>query len=658
MGAPAATGDASVPVLPETIARDPSGAVTVRAVRLDAPLELDGTLDETVYERVRPASGFIQIEPQPGESATDQTEVWVMFDGDNVYVAARCFDTDRDIVATELRRDNTTLWSGDDAVAISFDTFLDRRNTVQFMVNPLGGRMDGQTANESQWNGDWNAVWDVAVGRFDGGWTAEFSIPFKSLRYGPGAEQTWGFNVLRPSRSVNEISFLTEMPPARGQSAFHMASLSATVVGLEAPASSRTFEVKPYVTSNASSDVPADLNDLTGDVGVDAKFGLTQGVTADITVNTDFAQVEADEQQINLTRFSLFFPEKREFFLENAGTFSFGGVSLGGFGGGETPILFYSRRIGLEGGAAVPLRVGGRVTGRVGPFSLGLLTVQADEVPETGTPSTNFSVIRLKRDLLRRSTVGVLATGRSVDQHGRAPNYAYGIDGTFSFFDSLTINSYWARTETEGLSGDDVSYRAQLDYNDDRYGVQVERLAVGDNFNPEVGFVRRDDVRRNFGQLRFSPRPASISSVRQFSWTASINHIENGIGVLESREQLASWRTEFETDDALTLTYKGSYELLQRPFEVSRGVTLPVGGYSFDDVQLSYNPARRRPVRANLWISRGTFYSGHKTTFGGWGGRVRVSNQISLEPSYTFNRVELVEGDFATHLLGTPPPTR
>ena len=212
---------------------------------------------------------------------------------------------------------------------------------------------------------------------------------------------------------------------------------------------------------------------------VDAKFGLTQGLTADVTYNTDFAQVEADEQQINLTRFSLFFPEKREFFLENAGTFSFGGVSLGGFGGGETPILFYSRRIGLEGGAAVPLRAGGRVTGRVGPFNLGLLTIQADEVPETGTPSTNFSVVRLKRDVLRRSTIGVMATGRSVDRNGREPNYAYGIDGTFGFFDSLTINTYWARTETEGLSGDNMSYRAQLNYNGDLYGLAVGASGSG-----------------------------------------------------------------------------------------------------------------------------------------------------------------------------------
>ena len=641
-------------MLPETITRGSDGDVTVRAVRLDEPLSLDGALDEAVYQRVRPASGFIQIEPRAGELATDQTEVWVMFDDDNVYVGVRAWDTDIEIIGTEMRRDNTSTWNGNDMVAFAFDTFLDRRNSVAFIVNAIGGRMDGQVANESQWNGDWNPVWESAVGRFNGGWTMEAAVPFKSLRYGPGEQQTWGINILRPSRTINELSFLTEMPPARGQAGLNMASLFATLVGIEAPPSSRNIELKPYLTSGATTDVPTGADDLSADIGLDAKIGLTDGLTADITFNTDFAQVEADEQQVNLTRFSLFFPEKREFFLENAGTFSFGGVSLSGFGGGGgTPVLFYSRRIGLEGGQEVPLRVGGRVTGRVGPFTLGLLNIQGNEVADTGTSSTNFSVIRLKRDVLRRSAIGVLATGRSVDSRGGGANYAYGVDGTFGFFESLTINTYWARTETEGLSGDEVSYRAHLDYNADRYGLELEQLRVGTNFNPEIGFVRRDDLRRSFAEFRFSPRPAGIAAIRQVNWTASINYIENGAGMLETREQVASFQTEFEAGDSLTLTYTGSYEALTEPFQISRGITLPVGGYSFDDVRLAFNMAQQRPVRANLSVSRGTFYSGYKTSFRASGGRVRVSNQFSLEPSYSINQVELLAGDFTTHLVST-----
>jgi hypothetical protein len=649
---PLAAQTAPVPVLPETIVRGADGSVTVRAVRLEAPLTLDGTLDEPHYQRVQPASGFIQIEPSPGALAQDQTEFWIMFDDENLYMAARAWDSDMEIVTTEMRRDN--LWSGNDIVGFSFDTFHDRRNALVFHSNSLGARHDGQSTNESQWNGSLNPVWAVATDRFDGGWTLEAVIPFKSLRYGPGRQQTWGLQVLRPSRSINEISFLTELPPARGQSALHLHSLSATLVGIEAPPSSRTVELKPFLTSSATTDVPSDVDDLSADVGLDAKVGITDGLTADFTFNTDFAQVEADEEQVNLTRFSLFFPEKREFFLENAGTFSFGGVPVSGGGaGGGAPILFYSRRIGLQGGLEVPLRAGGRATGRVGPFSLGLINIQADEVKEADLAATNFSVVRLRRDILRRSTIGMMATARSVDSRGGGANYAYGLDSTFGFSDDVTINTYWARTESEGLSDDDVSYRAQFDYNADRYGVQLEHLAVGANFNPEVGFTRRRDMRGSFGELRFSPRPAGIASVRKFSWIASLNYIENGAGVLETREQVGAFSAEFVNDDTATVTYTGSYEFLPEPFEIAPGITLPVGGYGFDDVQVSYNIAQQRRVRANLSASYGTFYSGHKTTLGASGGAVRLSSQFSLEPSYSLNVVTLAEGDFTTHLLGT-----
>ena len=649
---PLAAQTATVPVLPETIVRGADGSVTVRAVRLETPLALDGTLDESIYQRVQPASGFIQIEPSPGAQARDQTEFWIMFDDENLYMAARAWDSDMEIVTTEMRRDN--LWTGNDIVGFSFDTFHDRRNALVFHANALGARHDGQSTNESQWNGDLNPIWEVATGRFDGGWTLEAAVPFKSLRYGPGRQQTWGLQVLRPSRSINEISFLTELPPARGQRALHQLSLGATLVGIEAPPSSRTVELKPFLTSSATTDVPSAVDDLSADVGLDAKVGITDGLTADFTLNTDFAQVEADEEQVNLTRFSLFFPEKREFFLENAGTFSFGGVPVSGSGvGGEAPILFYSRRIGLEGGLEVPLRAGGRVTGRVGPFSLGLINIQADEVEEAGIAATNFSVVRLKGDILSRSSIGVMATGRSVDSHGGGANYAYGLDSTLVLSDDVTINSYWAGTESEGLSDDDVSYRAQFDYNADRYGVELEHLAVGANFNPEVGFTRRRDMRRNFGQLRFSPRPAGIASIRKFNWIASLNYIENGAGVLETREQTGSFSAELANDDTTTVTYTGSYEFLPEPFEIAPGVTLPVGGYGFDDVQVSYDMAQQRRVRANFSASHGTFYSGHKTTLGASGGAVRLSSQFSLEPSYSFNMVELAEGDLTTHLLNT-----
>ena len=346
------------PVPPATISRDVAGRATIRAVRLTAPLQLDGQLDEALYTSVPSISDFIQAEPQAGAAATEKTEVWVSFDRDNVYVSFRCWESRPDrLVATEMRRDGSAIFGGDDSALFMFDTFYDRRNSVNFTVNPLGGRMDGQVANESQYSGDWNPIWNVRTGRFEGGWTVEAAVPFKSLRYRPGRAQMWGFNARRFNRWKNELSYVTRIPAARANTGHQLASLAATLVGLEAPAGSRNLEVKPYTTANLTSDViatPPTSNALGSDVGVDVKYGITQNLTTDFTYNTDFAQVEADEQQVNLTRFSLFFPEKREFFLENQGLFGFGGVPVTR-AAGDVPILFYSRRIGLHQGRRVPI---------------------------------------------------------------------------------------------------------------------------------------------------------------------------------------------------------------------------------------------------------------------------------------------------------------
>ncbi|MBI4264769.1 MAG: carbohydrate binding family 9 domain-containing protein, partial [Acidobacteria bacterium] len=403
-------------------------------MRLDRPLAVDGRLEEAVYSSVPAISDFVQQEPNEGAPATEKTEVWVFYDADNVYVVARCWESEPDrVIANEMRRDNTTIFQGNDNFAFAFDTFYDRRNVVSFDVNPVGGRLDGQVTNERQINTDWNPVWDLAVGRFEGGWTLETAVPFKSLRYQPGRAQIWGINLRRRNLWKNEWSFVTPIPNSFGTRGIFQASLAATLVGLEAPPGSKNLELKPYIVSSLRSDTtvrPAVANDVDGDVGLDVKYGLTQNLTADFTYNTDFAQVEADEQQINLTRFSLFFPEKREFFLENQGTFSFGGVATRA--GGDAPVLFYSRRIGLNQGTVVPIEGGGRLTGRVGRFSVGVLGIRTEEEAASRARPTTFSVVRLKRDVLRRSSVGLMVTNRSVAQAGTGANTAYGIGGTFA----------------------------------------------------------------------------------------------------------------------------------------------------------------------------------------------------------------------------------
>jgi hypothetical protein len=653
---PFAFEGAAPPSPPAVISRDEFGRATIRAVRLENSLHIDGVLDEPVYSAVPAISDFIQMEPQRGVAATEKTELWVTFDRDHVYVSFRCWESEPSrVVANEMRRDNPPLWQGNDIVAFMFDGFYDRQNSVLFSMNAIGGRNDGQVTNERQYAGDWNPIWSFKSGSFEGGWTIEAAVPFKSLRYRPGSAQIWGFNALRTNRWKNEIAMITLGATGRGQQGIQNASMAATLVGIEAPRDSKNLEVKPYAVSDLKTDrkaVPSISNDVNGKAGVDVKYGVSQNVTADFTYNTDFAQVEADEQQVNLTRFGLFFPEKREFFLENQGVFSFGGASTRSNEVGDTPILFHSRRIGLNGDRLVPIDAGARLTGRLRRYSFGILDIRTGEEPDSQVRPTNFSVVRLKRDILRKSSIGTIFTRRSVDQSGGGKNVVYGLDGTFSFYENLAINTYWAKTKTDGLQREDTSYRAQLDYTGDRYGLQVERLTVSNNFNPEVGYLRRDDMRRTFGLIRFSPRTQAIASVRKFSWIASLNHVENSRGKLETREADGEFAIEFQNSDRFAVGYRRTYEFLPRPFTLGP-VTLQVRDYTYDNGRIGFNLGPQRKISAQLTAEHGTFYNGHRTALGISRGRMNLSSRLSLEPTYAVNWIDLQEGSFTTNLLGS-----
>ena len=667
------------PLAPEVISRDERGRATMRAVRLTTPLTLDGALDERVYRDVPPATDFVQVLPNQGEIAEEQTEVWVMFDGVNLYLSGRCHNSvpESEWVADDMRRDGQGIGQ---YVGVMLDTFYDRRNAVSFLVNPLGGRMDGQVTNERAWNGDWNPVWSARVGRYDGGWSFETAIPFRSLRYRPGRAQTWGINVERFVVRNNEYSTIVPMQASWGLGASMQISEAATLVGIEAPEPGVNLEIKPYAIAEGNGVRTGGAgfsNDATGDAGLDVKYGITENLVADFTLNTDFAQVEADEQQINLTRFSLFFPEKREFFLENQGVFSFGAeAGAGQFAGiSNQPILFYSRQIGLHSTAdglsrEVPITAGGRVTGRIGPFSVGMLNMQTGDLnlPAGDTEgiaerSTNFSVLRLRRDILRRSNVGVMYTGRSDSLYGTGSNQAYGVDGLFSFYQNVNINAYWAETRTPGagFGGDESSYRGQLDYTGDRYGVRLERLAVGRDFNPEIGFLRRRDFEESLAMFRFSPRPRSITSIRQFFFEGQIDYITNRAGVVETRQGRGRFGMELESGDLFDVVYNRNYEYFSQPFPVAGIFYVPAGAYDFEDVEVGYSLGRQNRLAGRLWVQRGGFFGGTKTSvnFGMgqsfFGSRLEISPQLSFEPTVSFNRIDIpaIGPAFTTGLIST-----
>jgi hypothetical protein len=654
----------SPPALPDMMTRDADGRAVVRATRLTEPLRVDGRLDDRVYAEVKPFDDMIQVAPDYGMPATERSEIWVMYDDAHIYVAARLWDDNADrMLANELRRDADNV-RDNDHFGVMLDTFHDRRSGFILYTNVLGARADYTVVDEGGPNRDWNPVWETRTTRFDSGWTVEMAIPFKSLRYVSGSNQTWGFQVRRSIRHKNEMAYLNQVPrQIAGPQAFNRISTAGTLVGLDLPPAGKNLELKPYVYSSVTTDrlrTPALTNATDGNIGGDIKYGITANLTADVTFNTDFAQVEVDEQQVNLTRFSLFFPEKRDFFLEGRGVFEFGSGGGGGFGGGggggnmgpsDTPQLFYSRRIGLNAGRIVPLNVGGRITGKVGPYAVGVVNIQTGAEDVSATPGTNFTVMRVKRDILRRSTIGAMFTNRSVAADGAGSSQAYGVDAAFSFYQNVSLGGYFARTTAPGRTQDDDSYQARFDYNADRYGVGGSYLKVGDNFNPEIGFVRRDNFRRSFAQVRFSPRPAVVRLVRKYSYSANLEYIENGAGWLESRQQTASFNIEFNNSDRFNAEVNRNYEFLDVPFPVARNVSIPRGGYGFSDVALSYMLGSQHRLSGSLALTRGQFYDGDITTVSFSRGRTSITERLSVEPSFTLSNVSLPHGDFVTRVL-------
>ena len=493
------------------VSRTDSSGVVVTATRITKPITVDGRLDDDVYQSVPAISGFIQQEPREGEPATEPTDVWLMFDDKNLYVSARCWDSQPEReVANELRRDLVSIFNNEN-FTVTLDTFHDLRNGFFFQTNPLGAVRD-QAIVDEQTNANWNTIWDVRTHRFDKGYSIEMAIPFKSLRYRAAGSQVWGINFRRVVRWKNEFSYLTPMLAAfgTGNAVARMGS-AATLVGIETPRRSMNLEFKPFATTSLTTDRTGAApfnNDPSASAGFDFKYGVTRGLVADATVNTDFAQVEEDQQQVNLTRFNLFFPEKRDFFMEGQGVFSFGGTSFSGSNtsssSSEVPVMFFSRRIGLSNGQAVPVIAGGRLTGRTGRYTLGLLNMQTGEKHGANAVSTNFSVVRIKRDILRRSNIGMIATRRDVAIPGDAAGLTVGADANFLLLKNVTATAYVAKTDTAGRSSGQTSYRGRVEYGGDRYGMVAEHLLVGELFDPEVGYVRRTDFRRTYDEVRFS----------------------------------------------------------------------------------------------------------------------------------------------------------
>ncbi len=644
------------PVPPDVITRDERGRITIRAVRLDRPLEIDGRISEEVYVTTRSIGGFVQQVPKEGAATTEDTEAWVLFDDENLYFSARMHDSHPErIIANEMRHDSGNIFNGGDSMTLVIDTFYDHRNGVLFQTNPLSAQRE-QAIADGTYIESWNTIWDVRSARFEGGWSTEMVIPFKSLRYRNGGEQLWGINFRRVIRSKNEFAGVTPVPASFGGAGLAQMQVAATLVGLSAPSRSRNLEVKPYVVSTSATDITAATpftNDLSAGIGGDVKYGLSRGLTADATVNTDFAQVEEDVQQVNLTRFSVLFPEKRDFFLEGQGIYTFGGRGLSGRGSGgdsdDVPIMFFSRQIGLLGTQTIPVLAGGRVTGKAGRYDIAALNIQTREKEEANAASTNFTAVRIRRDILRRSNIGLIATARNpIDQESSS---ALGADASIRLSTNNTVLGYYAVTDVAGSSGRSTSYRGRFDYAGDRYGLSAEHLMVGHLFAPAVGYTRRNDFRRDTGSARFSPRLRNNPYMRKLTWQAAYTYdTDADMTRVENRAIDGSFGIEFHSADQATVQYVDEYEFVPQAFRIAPGVTVPSGGYKNRTFISSYSLANQRVVAGRLSYSTGELYDGTRNE-AGYSGRVAIVPQFYVEPSISLAWVDLPYGEFSARLV-------
>jgi len=617
---------------------------TVTAGYVESKIVIDGILDEREWSLVEPATDFIQNEPNMGEPASERTEVRLLYDDETLYVGIYCFDSagTEGITLTDVSRDYGS--TDNDHFAVIFDTFDDDRNGLAFGTNPVGAKRDFQVTQDGErTNADWDTIWDVKSQITDSGWQAEMAIPFRSLRFRDSQQQVWGINFNRRIRRKNESSHWSAIPRPYWLS---RVSLAGELEGINGIGQGRNFYIKPYLLTPVVRREQDDV-DFLPDAGVDIKYGVTPGLALDLTVNTDFSQVEADQQQINLTRFPLFFPEKREFFLENSTIFQVKRVGSGFRSNDRDLIAFFSRRIGLSQGRVVPILGGARLTGTAGPYRLGFLSIQTDD--SDTTPSTNFSVARIRRDIFQNSDIGGIFINKDVK--GDHYNRTYGVDTNWQFFRYLEAASFLLKTDTPGLQGEDKAFHAFVGWRDPSIEMEAEHLSIEENFNPEAGFVPRTGIRTSKGQFIAKSRPGeAIPWIRQFRPNLGIEYITNQENVLESRDFDQTFSIDFQDGGLFWFTHRFLFERLDEPFFIRPDQAIPVGDYRFRVISTNYSSDQSRMFSGSLFFQTGEFFDGHKTT---------TRAGFGFKPGYHFgssiawNRddVELPSGDFTTHLV-------
>lgn len=605
-------------------------------MRAEAPPEIDGVLDEPFWQAIPPITGFVQREPADGRAATEDTEVRVGFDQHNLYVAMVMHDREpHRIRRTVLQREGQIGF--DDRIIIALDTYHDRRNAYIFEMNAFGTQGDALINDESLQFSDWN--WEGVYhseGRItEDGWVIEAAIPFTTIRFTESANPQMGIAFYRSIRRKNEEVTWPHIPIRYGSGIFQV-SQYATLVGLEDVRRGNNVEVKPFAITGAQRFEDAST-DVIHDAGVDIKYGITSGLTLDLTLNTDFAQVEADNVQVNLTRFGLFFPEKREFFLERAGLFSFGAPQ-------ETEV-FFSRRIGIDN----DILGGGRLTGEIGPLSVGALSLQTRDRGDT--PGANNAVVRLRTAPLPRMSVGTIFTNL---QNGVGHNRVAGADAAFRFWGNSYFDSWVAKVWDSELSGPGrMAGAAEMMLRNSTVLFEAAYNEIGEQYAPALGFVSRPDQRRIGGQFGVTPWFPNSPFVRQLHFIMQGNHIWGRDGEKQSHFLRVLHRFRTQSGENLTLDATQRFERLEDPFAIRPDATIPLGDYTFNTVRAAFSTNGSRSVSANASVSVGEFYDGTRRQYGA-GMRWNTGPHLQVDVDVDRNDIALpiANGDFSTTVVG------
>ena len=644
----------------------PSEYYRVAPVRVENGPQIDGRLDEEVWLQAAVIDEFVQQEPAEGEPATERTVVRLLYDAQALYLGVEAYDSEPDgVIATEMRRDSLRLLDEDNFQVI-LDTFQDRRSGYMFVTSPLGAKLEQQVAEEGEggWRGrnsnniniNWDGVWDVVSRRTADGWVAEIAIPMVTLRFPRTAEQAWGVNFMRNIRRKNEQVFWA---PISKEYTLTRVSLAGTMHGIGTVNRGLDLRMTPYMLAGGRQDRAAGTvagGGLDGsgfnDYGLDVKYGVASGLNLDLTLNTDFAQVEVDEQQVNLTRFPLFFPEKRDFFLENAGMFN---VGAPGSGFGRVADLFFTRRIGLSaGGQPTPIIGGARLTGKVNRHNVAAMNITTGSF---GNAGDNFFVGRYSRDILARSKVGGIVIDKQAVGSVFAPdtggishyNRTFAADTTLAVHRNLTMTGFVAKTQTPGLTTGDMASYARATWLSPAFHVYTEFADLQENFNPEVGFVPRLGIRTSKFHGEWNPRPGRFN-IRMFDPMWNITYTTDQHNRLLTRRIHNMIGTYFEDGSSVMFYFNDHFEQLDIPFPIrNTGVTVPAGTYRFGEWVFSYqsDPSRRLYTRTRY--SPQTFFDGTRTDIQATVG-LRATSRISAETIFNRSDVDLPWGNFVADL--------